>query len=727
MTVRGGYVDANFTIQCECSERTSRVFRRLKSVHILQKFMQTTEEIMISINLLSYSKDPESDAITFSHNYNNADGEIKFFNPSDGTFIFEPKSNFANVVVLEFNATDPANNKRAFKVNITVAEVADPPVVYKTGTPVQLGYPNVFQIGNFVENNGTLVADLNASDPNDNPPSTSFLWTLSGSDASKFTLDPNQGPVSQLKFLKVPDFEKPESSDGDNTYEFNMTVQDEGNATVIPVKILVNNGSEDPYFYGQGWEGITNLKHNSNYKYFKQVLSYPEGKSYIVFDVNASDEDNSTIIYGLTTDSLDNSKFNIDSTTGEITFKSVPDYETVGNQMGHIPNSSTSTYYGVPINSYDLNTTYVIEVNATDDVNQNDKIRHYIYVTVTNIIEAPQFEGTNFTSVGSVFTKDVQENASATGSGFDLNVTTEDINSSLILEISGGSDADKFSLNVATNNLHWKDPNGQDFENPASANGDNSYEVQVRIVGTSITQDYIYTVINQNDSPVISTTDLTQLTLDENIPFVINLEALDQDGGGEYPDILYTVDSNSSRFIEHNNSATDKNNLFNNSGSDVIDLSLDDASFSTFGDLNNDGILDVLVLGTTSINYFEGTDKNGNFDKNVTNALTSNSVAGIPDHAVICDLDQDGDKDVLVSLVASSKIEFYNNSGGLTIGSFSKSTIVNDVSRQNHRPEFFVIGDVDNDYDLDLIVAYQTGNEVVWYANDGNSTFTEGA
>ena len=26
---------------------------------------------------------------------------------------------------------------------------------------------------------------------------------------------------------------------------------------------------------------------------------------------------------------------------------------------------------------------------------------------------------------------------------------------------------------------------------------------------------------------------------------------------------------------------------------------------------------------------------------------------------------------------------------------------------------------MDNDYDLDFIVAYQTGNEVVWYANDG--------
>ena len=62
------------------------------------------------------------------------------------------------------------------------------------------------------------------------------------------------------------------------------------------------------------------------------------------------------------------------------------------------------------------------------------------------------------------------------------------------LEISGGADQDKFNFNTATNNLHFTDPNGQDFENPISADGDNDYEVQVRIVGTNITQDILYTV-----------------------------------------------------------------------------------------------------------------------------------------------------------------------------------------------------------------------------------------
>ena len=64
----------------------------------------------------------------------------------------------------------------------------------------------------------------------------------------------------------------------------------------------------------------------------------------------------------------------------------------------------------------------------------------------------------------------------------------------MILEISGGADQAKFSLNTATNNLHFTDPNGQDFENPISADGDNDYEVQVRIVGTNYHPRYTYTI-----------------------------------------------------------------------------------------------------------------------------------------------------------------------------------------------------------------------------------------
>ena len=683
------YVDANYTIQVNPSNEPPVFYDDLNNTITFKNFT-TPEEIPISINLSQFAKDPDKDAITYSHNYNNADGEIKFFNPSDGNFTFIPKANFSNIVVLDFNATDPANNKKAFKVNITVTEVADPPVVYNnTSTPSVIDSSKIFE-RIVAENNGTLVADLNASDPNDTPSSTNFFWTLSGVDHRFFKMNPTQGPFSKLEFLNVPNFEA-NGSDASAVgrsyiYEFNMTVEDDGNATIIPVKVTVGNDPEDPYFdYGDG----------------NQTVTFFEGTIGTVFDANVSDVENSPITYGLTGNGPDDANFSINPNTGAVSFKSVPDYEA---PWGGSANASN---------------TYILEVNATDDVAKPGKIKHFVIVNVINVIEPPRFEDTNFNAVGSVFIKDTPENS---WSGYDINATTEDVNQSLILEISGGADKNMFRINVATKNLYWSNPNGQDFENPISADGDNNYEVQVSIFGTNITQDFTYTVTDQNDAPTIVTTGLTEFTLDENIPFVVNLDTIDQDGGGEFPDILYTVDSNSTRFIEHNNSAVDITNLFNNSSSGSIDLNLNDASFSTFGDLNNDAFMDVLVLGKSSISYFEG-DGTGSFEKNASHLLNNGSVGGLPDHAVICDLDQDGDKDVLISLVSSSKIELYKNRGGLTVGKFVLSTIINDSNRL--RPEFFTVGDIDNDYDLDIIVAYQASNEVVWYANDGNSTFTE--
>ncbi|MBT3667379.1 MAG: hypothetical protein HN548_07850, partial [Opitutae bacterium] len=354
-------------------------------------------------------------------------------------------------------------------------------------------------------------------------------------------------------------------------------------------------------------------------------------------------------------------------------------------------------------------------VNATDNVNDNDQVRHYIYVTVTNVIEPPSFV------LGSSRTIGIWENNRATNAHYDINVTTEDVNQSLILEISGGADNNMFRINVATKNLYWSNPNGQDFENPISADGDNNYEVQVRIFGTEITQDITYTVTDQNDAPTISTTGLTQLTLNENVPLVIDIDILDQDGGGEFPDILYTIDSNSTRFIEHNSSGLSVANLFKNPSSGMIDINLPGATFSTAGDLNNDGDLDVITLSTSAIYYHEGNGT-GTFESNTSTIIDSNG-SGLPNHAIICDLDQDGDQDLLVSLFSDSKVLFYENSS--PVGTFLPPVaLVRD--RVGGGADFISVGDMDGDYDLDLIVAYQSTDEVVWYANDGATNFSVG-
>jgi hypothetical protein len=96
--------------------------------------------------------------------------------------------------------------------------------------------------------------------------------------------------------------------------------------------------------------------------------------------------------------------------------------------------------------------------------------------------------------------------------------STEDSGSVLELEISGGDDQEFFTLNVVTNELSFITP--PDYENPTDSGGVNHYNVQVRIKGTTITQDLTFNILEANDAPIIENTGLTQVIVDENTGFV---------------------------------------------------------------------------------------------------------------------------------------------------------------------------------------------------------------
>ena len=103
--------------------------------------------------------------------------------------------------------------------------------------------------------------------------------------------------------------------------------------------------------------------------FFKQAVDRSEGAG-VVFDANASDLDGSPIIYGLTNpltngQSFDNAHFTINSATGRFIRRSF-DFENLPNQMKTIPQQS-STFYGTPLTPSEIESTFVIEVNATDD------------------------------------------------------------------------------------------------------------------------------------------------------------------------------------------------------------------------------------------------------------------------------------------------------------------------------------------------------------------------
>ncbi len=148
-------------------------------------------------------------------------------------------------------------------------------------------------------------------------------------------------------------------------------------------------------------------------------------------------------------------------------------------------------------------------------------------------------------------------------------------------------------------------------------------------------------------------------------------------------------------------------------------------SNSDVGDYDNDGDLDIIIMGkdlNTSINYtlLYNNDGLGNFFLSPI-TFNDNYRNG---QVEFVDYDNDNDLDIFISgLVDSggSKSRLYqNNSNSFTEISFE---FADDIINNQ-----FEWGDLDNDGDLDLLLmgSFQTFNNFSYlFRNDGNSTFTE--
>ncbi len=140
------------------------------------------------------------------------------------------------------------------------------------------------------------------------------------------------------------------------------------------------------------------------------------------------------------------------------------------------------------------------------------------------------------------------------------------------------------------------------------------------------------------------------------------------------------------------------------------------------GDLNNDGIPDIAVTDFTSGQIFLLLSNKGT-GKYFTpaNTVLINAGAGTSG-IVIADLNGDGNQDIAVTNFTANTVTILLGSGS---GAFSPTTTV--PLTANSGPRGIAVGDVNGDGFPDLIVANNTGENVVTLFNNGGSgTFTEG-
>ena len=163
--------------------------------------------------------------------------------------------------------------------------------------------------------------------------------------------------------------------------------------------------------------------------------------------------------------------------------------------------------------------------------------------------------------------------------------------------------------------------------------------------------------------------------------------------------------------------------FYENDGNGIFTLNILTSSLQSprgvkIGDI--DGDLDIDIVATSSLNdavYWYDNDGSESFTQKVvsTNTTFTNNVEGVD----IVDLDDDGNIDILIASKTSDKFVWLENDGS---ESFTPSTIM-----AANNAEFIWSEDIDEDGDMDLYVSYDIDNPAVgaWLENDGSESFTQ--
>ncbi|WP_322529109.1 Ig-like domain-containing protein [Salinicola sp. LHM] len=379
--------------------------------------------------------DPENNPLTYT--LSGTDAALFTLDTKSGALSFKSAPDYEapadaggdNVYDVTLTASDGKLSSSAQALAISVTNANDAPV-FTTSTKAS------------VAENTTAVATLAASDADGG----TLSYSLSGgADAALFTLDANSGALS---FQSAPNHELPADADHDGIYEVDVTASDGMDQTSQTLAVTVTDVNEAPTL-------------GSDTK-----ASVAENVTGTVYTASGSDPDSDTLTYTL--GGTDAALFNLDTNSGALNFKDVPDYEAPTDAGGD--------------NVYDVTLT------ASDGKLSSSAQALAISVTDTN--DAPVFSTSPSLSV--------VENARAVAT---LAATDAD-GDTLTYSLSGGADQALFTLDVSSGALSFK--RAPNYELPGDSNGDNVYDVAVTADdghGSATPLALAVTVADVNETP----------------------------------------------------------------------------------------------------------------------------------------------------------------------------------------------------------------------------------
>ena len=381
------------------------------------------------------------------------------FDAATRTFSGTPLNGDVGSLAIRVTATDTSGATASQDFQVTVNNTNDAPTITSAAT------------ASFAENGAGTVYTAAATDPD---AGTTLSYSISGTDASLFNINATTGAVT---FKASPNYEAPTDAGANNVYDVTVSASDGSLTTNKAVAITVTNVNEAPT--------ITSAA----------TASFAENGAGTVYTAAATDPDaGTTLSYSIS--GTDASLFNINATTGAVTFKASPNYEA--------PTDAGA------------NNVYDVTVSASDGSLTTNKA---VAITVTNVNEAP--------TITSAATASFAENGA--GTVYTAAATDPDAGTTLSYSISG-TDASLFNINATTGAVTFKaSPN---YEAPTDAGANNVYDVTVSASDGSLTTNkaVAITVTNVNEAPTI-TSAATASFAENGAGTVYTAAATDPDAG----------------------------------------------------------------------------------------------------------------------------------------------------------------------------------------------------
>ena len=402
----------------------------------------------------SQASDADGDSLTYSLTSTDANafsldsvsGELRFASAPDYETPLDANSD--NSYELQIQATDGANSAlQSLVIHVTNSDDTSPQLTSSGSSSVNISTVSL----------NTTIYIATASDPDG---IDEFTFSLGGADQDHFYLDPSSG---ELSFTTLPDNANPQDADGNNIYELEITVADPAaNSSSSSLSITV----ADDVGFAPELDGADSVS-----------VDFTEHSTDLAYDANATDPDGDTV--GYTLSGADASLFSLNSSNGELSFLSVPDYEN--------PFASSSA------------NVYALEITASDGLLTDSQS---LTITVVNINEAPYFPESSATSFG------LSENNSssfALPTALDPDGANVNIVYSLPADAGNGHDYQYFNL-LTGPAIAFADSSGANYESPQDNNNDSVYEFILRASDGSLSADLAFTVTinNIDEAPVFA-------------------------------------------------------------------------------------------------------------------------------------------------------------------------------------------------------------------------------